>query len=176
MKVEIDLPEIWVKQFKSLAAILQRADWKQELSWYLEWDGCNLLADPGDLAEHAMHLLSDICPLGHPGDTILPRVIARRCHAYFARKKHTPRQFETEESLVRIWRVAVGLESERIEKISQNPNADELNAPNEGPLGLDPRSTRALRWWVLNSWESENLPEGHKAELIPLASGEASKK
>jgi len=118
MKVEIDLPEIWVKQFKSLAAILKRADWKQELSWYLEWDGCNFLADPEDLAEYAIFILSDNCPAGHPDELILPRVIARRCLAHFARKKHTPRRFETEEDLINQWRVEVGLLTKQVERIS----------------------------------------------------------
>jgi len=119
MKVEIDLPEIWVKQFKSLAAILKRADWKQELSWYLEWDGCNFLAAPEDLAQHAMFLLSDDCPAGHPDESKLPRMVARRCLAHFARIKHLPlSRYQTEEDLIDRWRVEVGLLTEQIERIS----------------------------------------------------------
>ncbi len=126
MKVEIDLPEIWVKQFKSLAAILKRADWKQELSWYLEWDGCNFLAAPEDLAEHAMFLLSDDCPAGHPDESKLPRVVARRCLAHFARNKHLPlRRYQTEEDLIDRWRVEVGLLTEQIERISVRPCAED---------------------------------------------------
>jgi hypothetical protein len=128
MKVEIDLPEIWVKQFKSLAAILKRADWKQELSWHLEWDGCNFLADPEDLAEHAMFLLSDDCPAGHPDASKLPRVVARRCLAHFARNKHLPlRRFQTEEDLVDRWRVEVGILTEQVERISGRPCAEDEN-------------------------------------------------
>jgi hypothetical protein len=134
MKVEIDLPEIWVKQFKSLAAILKRADWKQELSWYLEWDGCNFLAGPEDLAEHAMFLLSDDCPAGHPDESKLPRVVARRCLAHFARNKHLPlRRYQTEEDLIDRWRVEVGLLTEQIERISVRPCAEDEN-PSQSSL------------------------------------------
>jgi len=175
MKVEIDLPEIWVKQFKSLAGILQRADWKQELSWYLKWDGCNFLSDPEELAEWAMVLLADICPRGHHGETILPRVIARRALAYLARKKFTPLLYKTEQDLIDRYRVETG---EITEKEAEAARLERLNPPPEKPsfeelknLNLNNPAAAAFlqkaRAWILASPDSDPIP-GEAAEIIDI--------
>ncbi len=174
MKVEIDVPTSWVKAFKSLAGILKRADWKQELSWYLKWDECNLLSDPRELAEFAMALLADICPKGHRGEGILPQVIARRALAYLERKGGFP-SHKFEEDLIDIWRVEVGEITKEEAAKSWEERRNPPPKPDETPQAreIDVRAAKYLRnarAWILSSDNPHHLPEGHEAEIIPIDS------